>query len=1278
MTIPPAPLPGQLPLLELEWGRFETFCCALVGRLPGVEHSHLEGVPGDAQQGIDIVATRTDGATWAFQCKRVKEFTPAALRRAMAAASFQADRYVLLLASRATAAVREEARQHPSWEVWDANDITERVRRLPAESARALVQASFGPEWRRRFLGQSGPAPFLSVDDVFGPLLERSRLFHHAWGTVGRGDTLQALREFAASPGRRIAILPGRGGIGKSKVLHAFARANAETGPRVRFAAGFPLTSEALDELEPGPGVVVVDDAHQRDDLAVLLAAARRPGALLQVVLAIRPYARDGIHAALSRAGFDVSEILDLPELRELAPGETAALAREALGPEYAHLAGVLAAHSGDSPLVTVLGAELIRRDQLDPRLLSQRQEFRHVVLIAFRDAILGELGEGADARVCSEMLRLASAIGPFRPDLPAVRDAARAFLDVRTDELLSALHALEDAGVLLRRGRMLRVTPDVLADSVLEDTCLDAGGRSTGYAERVHGAFRDAVPGALLRNLAELDWRRSHGGAAAGGEHLLRGIWAEMEAEFRAADGGRRAEMIRALGVVAYYQPGPALRLVRIARPHPALWAGPGAAQALARAVPPVLGTIAYNLDYTGDCCDLLWQLARDQPMELDPQSPLAVLHELAGYRRHKAIELQHAVVTAVERWVGEPGAHEHLLSPLDVLVPVLAKAGLSPGWEPLFVLPGPTAALRERAFAIVAAAARGADARATHRAVGILGHVLDEPVSPGGHAPPEGFEALWHPDRRQALVVLAELCAAPAHPLVHLACVERLSRHLDRSGEYPLSEEIRAAFASVERSFELRFTELLLRSGVPALYDVPPWTDQPSSTGGRERQDAGRRKTAEEFLARYPDPADGIARIAYGMETIEALEIDPLQAAASCRVIATDLAELDPDYTAELCERAVLGPPSPLLPHLSPWLYRVRQTRPERYLRLARQVLHRGGELECAALASTLWDPEGAPLDGTEDLLAQTLAHPDSRVHREALAALWLLAPRDPDRATALALTVKLGRSPEVADRYAETFVAWHPGVDALPPPVWDAILAKLVPVEHLDTGSLYKLLGLASRGSPEALVRMLRARIHRAPEEPFPYQPLPFIQPKALGGFLDAPGHEQMLREIRDAFLQQQRADAAWMPWLYSLASAGFGDAGLRVLCEWIDNGGAAGVVAACEVLRVAGPEFLLERADFIRILLARADDAGLDVLDTVQTTLYEVVHRVAAEGEEAAFVGSPWPPLVQLREEGRALSENQGLSRLAREFYRELARLAEERIQDSLDAEEEQLL
>jgi hypothetical protein len=83
-------------------------------------------------------------------------------------------------------------------------------------------------------------------------------------------------------------------------------------------------------------------------------------------------------------------------------------------------------------------------------------------------------------------------------------------------------------------------------------------------------------------------------------------------------------------------------------------------------------------------------------------------------------------------------------------------------------------------------------------------------------------------------------------------------------------------------------------------------------------------------------------------------------------------------------------------------------------------------------------------------------------------------------------------------------------------------------------------------------------------------------------------------------------------------------------------------------------------------------------GLDVLDTVRTTLYDVVRRVATKGAEAGVVGSPRPPPVQIQENGQALSEAQGLSRLACEFYRELARLAEECINDAQDSEYEQLL
>ena len=80
----------------------------------------------------------------------------------------------------------------------------------------------------------------------------------------------------------------------------------------------------------------------------------------------------------------------------------------------------------------------------------------------------------------------------------------------------------------------------------------------------------------------------------------------------------------------------------------------------------------------------------------------------------------------------------------------------------------------------------------------------------------------------------------------------------------------------------------------------------------------------------------------------------------------------------------------------------------------------------------------------------------------------------------------------------------------------------------------------------------------------------------------------------------------------------------------------------------------------------------------MLEAVQITLYDGVSRVAAEGMAAGMAGHPWPPLVEIQEKGQALSEDLGLQRLARDFYRELARLAEAHIRDARDSDEERLL
>jgi len=139
----------DLPFNELSWEQFEALCAALVEAQPITIDCHLYGVQGDEQQGIDIV-TMQQGAngseTWAYQCKRYKSYTPKKLKDAVAKMSYQADYYVLMLSIPATASVRKVSDEQANVFLWDAKDISRKLKNYPA-----IVEDFFGRAWREAF-----------------------------------------------------------------------------------------------------------------------------------------------------------------------------------------------------------------------------------------------------------------------------------------------------------------------------------------------------------------------------------------------------------------------------------------------------------------------------------------------------------------------------------------------------------------------------------------------------------------------------------------------------------------------------------------------------------------------------------------------------------------------------------------------------------------------------------------------------------------------------------------------------------------------------------------------------------------------------------------------------------------------------------------------------------------------------------------------------------------------------------------------------------------------
>ena len=829
MTPPPVvPYPELLPLDDpnLPWERFEAFCEELISRLPGVKETHRYGRRGSNQRGIDIFAVLDTGERWAFQCRQWKKFTKTDASRAIRETTYPADRFILTLSRQATSGVRDACDGHPNWDVWDSGDISRKVREMELHSAARLVEGHFGPPWRKAFLGLPGLTPFVPPTEFFRPFVNESAQFNHAWQIVGRSDHLRQSHEFIESQQHNVAIFVGRGGIGKSKILHALAESfdTEHKGMSLWFMAdGVPLTQDGADHLPYKPCVVVLDDAHRRTDLPSLLALSRQRQHVTKLILSCRPQGIGYLKSQVTQGGFDVREVVDLPSVNELSREEVTELARQALGAEFEHLAEQLAAATWDCPLVTVIGGQLLAQKAIPPDLLERDEEFRETVLVRFRDVLVGEVGDRIDANLCKSLLNLISAIQPIRLDNEKALDFEADFLSIDRPRLLLSLGVLEEAGVLLRRGNTLRIVPDVLADHILHQVSVTPQGQKTGYSDTVFHQFASLCPTEVLRNLAELDWRLRRSGTQA--SDLLDDVWQSIREEFHNRSNYGRTTILGILEQVAVYQPEKTLELVEYALRNPATTSeDPEWSKVykfthsdVLRQLPTLLRRISYTLDFTPRCFSLLWELGRDDARELNPNPDHAmrVLADLASYDIGKPFIVSHLMLDALEELFEDPKGHEHLHSPLDIIDPMWEKTGHSTRSEghklvfrPFTLRDENVKSIRQRSLSLVVSCLSSNNLRVSLRALRSLECALREPVGVFEMKISDEDREQWRPEQLEILTHIGDLARRSTEPVVLLRIKEILWWHRSYSASEVVRGRADGIVSSMPESFELSLT--------------------------------------------------------------------------------------------------------------------------------------------------------------------------------------------------------------------------------------------------------------------------------------------------------------------------------------------------------------------------------------------------------------------------------------------------------------------------------------
>ena len=126
--------------------------------------------------------------------------------------------------------------------------------------------------------------------------------------------------------------------------------------------------------------IIVVDDAHRREDLSTLFTIAQQYPDRVKIILSCRHPGFEYIRATLTNGGFDPREVESIPEIKVLGRSDLEELGRSVLGKDHQQFLEPLIQVAKDSPLVLVIGGRLLAEEKINPTMLERHSEFQMAV----------------------------------------------------------------------------------------------------------------------------------------------------------------------------------------------------------------------------------------------------------------------------------------------------------------------------------------------------------------------------------------------------------------------------------------------------------------------------------------------------------------------------------------------------------------------------------------------------------------------------------------------------------------------------------------------------------------------------------------------------------------------------------------------------------------------------------------------------------------------------------------------------------------------------------
>ncbi len=986
-------------------------------------------------------------------------------------------------------------------------DIEELKGRIPGERTKTFYE----PETSSEHSSKTGP------------------LFDFNQTLRGRQTRLSDLDSFLNDPDRRIAILPGRGGIGKTKLLRDWSRSKA--GWKVLWVSQHGVWHDGSAGEIPGEDTVIVaDDAHHYTDLDKLISmvSSRSREPRLKLIIATRPSGQAYVDELLARLA-DGSIILRYKTLRALGKSATVEIAKEMLGSECEHLGERLAEVSKDTPLITVVGGKLIARGQIIPDLLANDREFRQIVFTKFAEDCAGSLPSGNRSK--SELLELIAAVQPVDDQGDNFVPRASVFLSLRPDQVRRGLSALEQAEVLIRGGGKLRIVPDLFADYLLETASVDSNGTTNGFADAIFTAFEERYLSNLLKNFAELDWRITQSGNES---RLLENIWSSIWARFLAQNAAERRHFLRAVQDIAVFQPVNVHKVIQIAMDEPASpvkqWSIRSTQQHILAQLPALLGITIFNEKTSNDAFDRLWSLSQHDSDDISGPAQ-RTLKEAISYRKYKNVIFNERILALVEKRAEDITSYQGNFTPLSLMDELLDREvditewkGRSFSISALPVAYGVIKSLRERALLVINHALYAKETRIAVRAARSLGSLLAEFHPKFRSGVTEEEQAWQDTERLGALELLNKRLKAGNVPLQLVWKINRILWWIGR----------RAEQSSVVRDSAAAQQQELPRPELFDFFDVLCANEYEDNTEaeGFDLPSAKRRDQQDLAIAalraKYPQIEDQIAAIEQFLDQAVDAGIELKSVGSVLSQVCGDRAFLEgfSEYLLKH-DQSLIASAAGIA--VGQWR-RLDATRFARYGCLfanSENVRMVGSVASAVSYGPQLNDPIHQDLE----ILTALAGRKEAYVLGPVFFGLKRLTRAHALRALALALIigVQIGDRHNLAKEYCKIFGPYGLSPALLDRSGVEKMLANLIAVEELDRDAFGGFIANVCGIAPLSIVSFFEARIAHALSledsgQDTDYDPIPSsFSWSTLSGVRGSSDYEAALRGMRDLMMR-----------------------------------------------------------------------------------------------------------------------------------------------------------